>query len=112
MSGFFKNVAFGMKELVSKGPIHTLSQFKNKSNFGSSSDYAEMEMGELMIFGFIFVTLAIAIIFYSVVAVGKIVQGDSEYSRNVRLGMYVLLVFTSGNIGWIYIIMWLAGVKL
>ena len=112
MPGFFKNVAFGAKELLQKGPIHTLSQFKNKSNFGSSSDYTYMETAELMMFGFIFVSLSILLLIYSILAVGHIVQGESEYSRNVRLGLYALLIFTGGSVGWMYIIMWFCGVRL
>ena len=40
-------------------------------------------------------------------AVQNICKGKSDGSRNIRLGLYALLLFTGGKIGWLYVLLWI-----
>jgi hypothetical protein len=45
-------------------------------------------------------------------AVSRLCKGTDERSRNIRLGLYAVLIFTGGQIGWLYAILWLFKVNV
>uniref|UniRef100_A0A6C0I8S8 Uncharacterized protein n=1 Tax=viral metagenome TaxID=1070528 RepID=A0A6C0I8S8_9ZZZZ len=101
---FIKGVQFGLKQ-YSKHGIMAL----NKSNFGDSGNIepAIAGIGLLTIF-----ILAIVSIIIGYIAVGKICTGTDTRSKNIRLGMYALLILTGGSTGFLYLLLWIFKVNV
>ena len=60
---------------------------------------------------FIF-SLMIAIILLGFMAVTKICPDQSERGKNTRLGLYALLLLSGGQVGWLYILLWIAKINM
>jgi hypothetical protein len=41
------------------------------------------------------------------ISVNKICKDPSDRGKNTRLGLYALLVLSGGQVGWIYILLWI-----
>jgi len=58
------------------------------------------------------ISLMIAILLLGFVAVKHICPDSSHRGKNTRLGLYALLLLSGGQIGWLYILLWLANINL
>ena len=71
------------------------------------------EIGQAIFLSHVFIiSLMIAIIILGVVAVKHICPDSSDRGKNTRLGLYALLLISGGQIGWLYILLWLANINL
>ena len=52
--------------------------------------------------------LMVGILILGFMAVPKICTDTTDRGKNTRLGMYILLLMSGGQIGWLYIILWMA----
>ena len=101
---------FGVKSYFKNGPLETFKKirFGKVSKFGKDSYYDErcddLENGLLVMFLLIIIIVSVA---YAFLAVEHI-----STSRNIRLGMYTLLLLTGGNVAWMYILMWFLKIKV
>ena len=56
--------------------------------------------------------IMISIIIAGFMAVPHLCNDNSERGKNTRLGLYVLLLLSGGQIGWLYIILWIAKINI
>ena len=124
MDKLLKTCKFGITEYLKKGPISTLKNIKfggNKSTFGSSSDHvvyyepSESCDSDELLYGFLglfMIVILITMTIYAFLAVEKLCPGQSERSKNTRLGLYVLLIISGGSVSWILIVMSLLNISL
>jgi hypothetical protein len=109
---------FGATEYLKKGAFGALKN--NKSTFGrtmeSDSDYSDFSPEDIeymyMLSNTFIVLLVSASIVLGFMAVNKICDANTERGRNTRLGLYALLIFSGGAIGWVYILMWILNIDL
>jgi len=65
-----------------------------------------------MISNFFITIMIIASIVLGFMAVTQICTDQTERGKNTRLGLYILLILTGGQIGWIYILLWVFKVNV
>jgi hypothetical protein len=97
--------------------MDTLERYFTQSHFASVQDIIDeknrqgieqaIALSNLFILAMIVGTLVLGFM-----AVPKICTDQTERGKNTRLGMYVLLLMTGGQIGWLYILLWLAKVNV
>jgi len=97
--------------------MDTLERYFTQSHFASVQDIIDeknrrgieqaIALSNLFILAMILGTLVLGFM-----AVPKICTDQTERGKNTRLGMYVLLLMTGGQIGWLYILLWLAKVNV
>ena len=105
---FLESMKFGLKTYMKEGAYGTLAKIKkSKSNFGKTDDIA----AEV---GFIFISLIMVIAGFMLgwVAVSHICKGTDERSKNIRLGLYAIMLFTGGTSGFLYCLLWLFKVNV
>jgi hypothetical protein len=106
---------FGLKTYIQKGAFGALAEMNNKSKFGANGDNGEADAIALAAGGVVLIVL-LFLIFGGVIlgwlAVSHLCTGKDERSKNIRLGLYVLLLFTGGQVGWLYSILWLLKVNV
>ena len=108
-----KGMKFGFSTYVKHGAFGALNLIK-KSKFGANGDDSDGDAAVLGFAGSVMMTILILVIVslvLGVVAVSKICPGSDTRSNNVRIGLYALLFFTGGSVAWIYILLWILGVK-
>ena len=93
----------GVKSYFTKNPYETIKEVNDKSNFGYDVDYV-----------YVFVVMLLSIIFtvLGFVAVNHICKDTSERGKNTRLGLYAILLLTGGQVGTIYILLWVFNINL
>ena len=94
-----------------------------KSHFGYMKSYLDkkklienerneqIKMAFFLSSMFIFL-LMLALVLLGFMAVPKICPDPSERGKNTRLGLYALLLLSGGQIGWLYILLWIAKINL
>jgi hypothetical protein len=97
--------------------MDTLQRYFTQSHFASVQDIIDeknrrgieqaIALSNLFILAMVLGTLVLGFM-----AVPKICTDQTERGKNTRLGMYVLLLMTGGQIGWLYILLWLAKVNV
>ena len=97
--------------------METLKKYFTQSHFASMQDIMEEQrqqgieqaiaLSNLFIIGLMVGTLVLGFM-----AVPKICTDQTERGKNTRLGMYILLLLSGGQIGWLFIILWLAKVNV
>jgi hypothetical protein len=107
MHQVLESMKFGLKMYLEKDTFGALTKLKNKSNFDSNGDQALVEAGVLIFGEVIVVLLILSGWILGFIAVSRICTGTDNRSKNIRLGLYALLIFTGGKIGYIYSILWL-----
>ena len=99
-----KGMEFGVKTYINQGAFGALKMI-NKSNFGQQDIVFSL-------FSIVTIILLLTIsTVFGIIAVRKICPGNDSRSQNVRIGLYALIFFTSGQISWIYILLWMLGIK-
>jgi len=105
----FKGMEFGLKTYIKQGAFGALKMV-NKSSFGKKHTDASgnnINMGYLITV----VILMIVSLVFGIMAVPIICSGSDIRSQNVRLGLYAMLLVTQGQAAWLYILLWILGVK-
>jgi len=99
---------FGLEEYTKSGFINTINKLNNKSTFGKKAVSDTYETAAF----FIVITLTVFLLVLGFLAVPKIAPGSSDRAKNIRLGLYAILLLTEGRVGSIYIILWLLNANL
>lgn len=94
-----------------------IKSYFTQSHFTSVKDIVDehrrQDINQAIFFGNMFiVALMIAILLLGFFAVKHICPDSSERGKNTRLGLYALLLITGGQIGWLYILLWIANINL
>jgi len=114
MPSVLESMKFGLKKYMEKGAFGALAEMNNKSKFGAngdgSADAAAIAAGGVGLIVLLFLMFGGVILGW--MAVSHLCNGKDERSKNIRLGLYVLLLFTGGNVGWFYAILWLLKVNV
>jgi hypothetical protein len=110
MPSVLESMSFGLKKYMEKGAFGALKELNNnKSNFGKKDDPMNgLAAGALLVV----VLLMIVSVILGWLAVSHICKGTDNRSKNIRLGLYAILLFTGGGSAWIYIILWLLKVNV
>ena len=87
-----------------------------KSKFGCDEDMMEYSSQDIkmafMLSNLFILILIVLSICFGFIAVGNICNDTTERGKNTRLGLYVLLILTGGQVGWIYILLWLLKIDI
>ena len=106
---FLESMKFGLKTYMKEGAYGALNKI-NKSNFGANGDDAAAALGV----GAVLMVLILVIAGFMLgwVAVSHICKGTDERSKNIRLGLYAIMLFTGGQAGFLYCLLWLFKVNV
>jgi hypothetical protein len=116
MEGIISGLKNGATSYFTKSHFTNINDLiKSKSLFGSSGEeYNEMLMDSssdvkmaFMLSNLFIVIMIIASTVLGFMAVTRMCRDQTERGKNTRLGLYGLLVLTGGQIGWIYILLWI-----
>ena len=71
------------------------------------------EVNKAFMLSHVFISLImISIVIAGFMAVPQLCSDNTERGKNTRLGLYVLLLLSGGQIGWLYIILWIAKINI
>jgi hypothetical protein len=105
----FNNFCSKFKDYLKNGPSNFMKIGFRDSNIDDDSEYQEYLENINILFLYIII---IALIIFGYIAVGKIIKGDTERDKNIRIGMYVLLLLTGGRVGIIFIFLWIFNINI
>ena len=93
------------------------SHFSSMNNIINRRQMLEYERDEQIKQAFLFsslfiVAIIIGILMLGFLAVPHICPDTSERGKNTRLGLYALLLVTGGQIGWLYILLWIFKINM
>jgi hypothetical protein len=121
LNGLKFGLANATKSYFTKSGFSNINRLATKSSFGNMDD---MNMGEFGIYSvqeveqaralnnmFMAVLIVIGVVI-GFVAVPHICSDSTERGKNIRLGLYVLLIVTGGQFGWLFALLWLFKVNL
>ena len=119
MDSLISGLKFGTKQYFTKNHFTNINDLI-KSNFESKDDeYNRMLMNNssdvkmaFMLSNLFIVVMIIASIVLGFMAVSRICGDQTERGKNTRLGLYGLLILTGGQIGWMYILLWIFKIDL
>ena len=84
-----------------------------KSTFGAMGIYDEEEVEQYVAMSNLFLSIIIiAGVILGFIAVSHICTDTSERGKNVRLGLYILLILTGGQFGWLFALLWLFKINI
>lgn len=111
-SNLLESMKFGLKTYMKEGAYGALNKI-NKSNFGANGDDSagiglDLGVGAVLMI----LILVIAGFMLGWVAVSHICKGTDERSKNIRLGLYAIMLFTGGQAGFLYCLLWLFKVNV
>jgi len=97
-----------------------LSNYFTQSHFATASDIMRererlrnQKIGQEIFLSHLFIiSLMVVIIILGFTAVNHICPDKSDRGKNTRLGLYFLLLISGGQIGWLYILLWIANINL
>ena len=118
---WFPTLKLALNTYTKKGAFGAIKNLK--SNFGSSSSSSSNDVYIInyddsdddwyksqdisMLSDIITIMIMIASIILGFMAVTHICKDSSERGKNTRLGLYLILILSSGSIGWLYILLWI-----
>jgi hypothetical protein len=113
MSSLFAGIKSGFKSYFTNSTISNLRGIM-KSKFGCDNEYNhdngyssnEVQTAFMVSNLSIFILIIVSIVL-GFIAVNKICKDPSERGKNTRLGLYAILILTGGQVGWIYILLWI-----
>lgn len=97
MASLINSMEFGVKSYL-KEPFAVIN---NKSNFGKKTEDSPL-MGLAM---FIAILLLLGGFVLGWYAVEQLCKGSDTRSKNIRLGLYAILLFSGGRTGWLYVLL-------
>ena len=99
--------------------MDTIKNYFTQSHFASMSQIIEehrrreQEVDQAIFLSNIFIVcLIIGILLAGFLAVPHICPDNSERGKNTRLGLYFLLILTGGQIGWLFILLWIFNINI
>ena len=97
--------------------MDALKKYFTQSHFTSMEEVLQKQKdGEvdqaIMLSNIFIVILMVTIFLMGFVAVSHLCPEQSDRGKNTRLGLYFLLLITGGQIGWIYILLWVANINI
>jgi hypothetical protein len=103
--------------------MDTIQNYFTQSHFASMSQIIEehrrrdrrreQEVDQAIFLSNIFIVcLIIGILLAGFLAVPHICPDNSERGKNTRLGLYFLLILTGGQIGWLFILLWIFNINI
>jgi hypothetical protein len=113
MPSVIESMKFGLKKYMEKGAFGALAEMNNKSKFGADNgtgDAVALAAGGISLIVILFLMFGGVILGW--MAVSHLCNGKDERSKNIRLGLYAILLFTGGQVGWFYAILWLLKVNV
>ena len=117
MESIFSGLKDGATSYFTKSHFTMVSDLV-KSNFGNKDENImlmnsspDVKMA-FMLSNLFIVVMIIASIVLGFIAVNKICSDQTERGKNTRLGLYGLLILTGGQIGWMYILLWIFKIDL
>jgi len=105
MPSVLESMKFGIKKYMEKGAFGALAELNNKSTFGKHNAAGD---SLIMFFAVLVMLLAFGLGF---IAVSKLSPGKDDRSKNIRLGLYAILLLTEGRVGLFYAILWLLQIQ-
>ena len=97
MASLMKSMEFGLKSYL-KEPFAVVN---NKSNFGKKTDPSPL-MGVAVFIAALLLLGGFVLGWY---AVERLCKGSDTRSKNIRLGLYAILLFSGGRTGWLYVLL-------
>jgi hypothetical protein len=93
------------------------SHFTSVNNLMNRREMLEYERDQKIKEAFFFhslfiLTIMVAILVSGFLAVPHLCPDSSERGKNTRLGLYFLLLVTGGQIGWLYILLWIVNINV
>ena len=101
----------GVKSYFTKSPFTTLQELHNMSKFGSTGEN-DGKNGFIAIAVIVVTILMLTFLILGYFAVGHICKDNTDRGKNTRLGLYALLLLTGGQVGVIYILLWVVGLNI
>ena len=93
--------------------MNKIRKQRNRYNRGMYRDEEERQYQQAMLFSNLFiVAIIIGILICGFLAVPHLCPDGTERGKNTRLGLYFLLIATGGQIGWLYILLWLFNINI
>lgn len=97
--------------------LEELKKYFTQSHFASVQDIIDERNRRgieqaIALSNLFILALIVGVIVLGFMAVPKICTDQTDRGKNTRLGMYILLLLSGGQIGWLYIILWLAKVNV
>lgn len=97
--------------------LEELKTYFTQSHFASVQDIIDERNRQgieqaIALSNLFILALMVGVIILGFMAVPKICTDPTDRGKNTRLGMYILLLMSGGQIGWLYIILWLAKVNI
>ena len=90
MPSVIESMKFGLTSYFKQGAIKTIKNVNTKSTFGKkNNDYASDSL--IMFFAVLIMLISYVLGF---IAVSKLSPGKDDRSKNIRLGLYAILLLT------------------
>ena len=107
----FTNIQNVMGNIENENNVQMSSFGSNYMRMGYYGNSQNIQ-NAMMINNLFIMALIIAVVSFGFIAVGKICTDTSERGKNTRLGLYAMLILTGGQVGWLYILMWLLKIDI
>ena len=97
--------------------LEELTDYFTQSHFTSMKNIADQHrergIDQAIALSNVFILcLIVGTLLLGFMAVPHICSDNSERGKNTRLGLYILLLLSGGQIGWLYILLWVAKVNI
>ena len=94
-----------------------LKLYMNEGAFGLTSHFGKDEAsaadaGAVLGFFIMFVIIVVLSFVIGWLAVSNICKGSDTRSKNIRLGLYAMLLLSGGRLGWLYVLLWIFRVNV
>ena len=100
------------KEYFTKSAFSSVSNMV-KSNFGQMNQYDDEEIRTAIQLSNTFMMLLVVFgIIIGFIAVPHLCKDSSERGKNVRLVLYIILILTGGQFGWLFALLWLFKINI
>ena len=92
-----------------------LKLYINEGAFGLTSHFGKDEQvsgGSVLGFFVLFVIIIVLSFVIGWIAVSNICKGTDTRSKNIRLGLYAMLLLSGGRLGLLYVLLWIFRVNV
>jgi len=104
--GFINNVQFGLSDACNRY-ASAFTSLDKISHFGKHNIYTNEEVAESMALSNAFLSILIITgIVIGFMAVPHLCPDQTDRGKNVRLGLYFILLLTGGQLGWFFGLLW------
>jgi hypothetical protein len=109
-------LSYGFNQFANKSVFSNIAEYYNtsKSGFGDMT-IVDPNTGNVMVIGtgviVAIVLVGLVMFVLAFIAVGKIVKGNSDRARNLRLILRIVLFLSGGSLSLIFVLLWIFGAK-